>query len=240
MSEIEKSSVCQPIIIRSSQKSSKSTDTIVLEDSDNENDEPVEIIEEVDICNFIDENDLLNTSIEPAFFQDSQELKRKSIETVDLATEESPSPKVIKLDSNSEDWEDRSSHFYNITQHPSLPLGICDKRLKPFNSVFEEEVSRIALENSKRTRSVARKLESMTSKPKSSPVKKASPKKNSSDTKKAQKTKVQKNPKSTDQPSEFEKEIQKLLKQKDKSIRGASRKVKMPTRFESLYYFWLE
>ena len=83
MSELDKTNICHPILMQKSKKSSKSTETIILEDSDNENDEPVEIIDENDICKFIEENDVLHTSVEPDFFQDSQE-SRKSIEIVDL------------------------------------------------------------------------------------------------------------------------------------------------------------
>ena len=185
--------------------------------------------------------------------------------------------KKSKLDEDYEWNNDRSSHFYNITLQKSLPLGIYDKRLKPFESEFEKEVHKIALENSKRTRSVARKLEyfskekspSKKSPSKKSPVKKSSetkekfvekssetkeksPVKKSSETKEnspakksgetsetkekspakkssdAKETKVQKK----SEPSEFDKEIQKLVKQKNKSIRSAKRKPKIPSRFE--------
>ena len=36
-----------------------------------------------------------------------------------------------------------SSHFYNVTLNPALPLGLNEKQLTPFNSVFEEEVSKL-------------------------------------------------------------------------------------------------
>merc|ERR1711860_246357 len=291
MSEIDQNSVCQPLIIRTVEKSP--IDTITLGDSEDllaEDDEPVEVIDELDICQFIERNDLPNTSLsslEPDFFQDSQEIKDKSIEIlnsqeitkqekyieiVDLEMELTTKPKKkSKLEEDYEWNNDRSSHFYNITLQKSLPLGIYDKRLKPFESEFEKEVHKIALENSKRTRSVARKLEYI-SKEKSakekspskksseikekspvkkssetkekyvekssetkenSPVKKSSETKENSPAKKSSETKeikVQK--KSTSQPSEFDKEIQKLVKQKNKSIRSAKRKPKIPSRFE--------
>jgi len=268
MSEIDQNSVCPPLIIRTAEKSP--IDTITLGDSEDlfaEDDEPVEVIDELDICQFIERNDLPNTSLsslEPDFFQDSQEIKdksieildsqeitkqEKSIEIVDLEMELTAKPKKkSKLDEDYEWNNDRSSHFYNITLQKSLPLGIYDKRLKPFESEFEKEVHKIALENSKRTRSVARKLEYFykeKSPSKKSPVKKSSetkeksPVKKSSETKEnspakksseTKETKVQK--KSSSQPSEFDKEIQKLVKQKNKSIRSAKRKPKIPSRFE--------
>jgi len=276
MSEIDQNSVCPPLIIRTAEKSP--IDTITLGDSEDlfaEDDEPVEVIDELDICQFIERNDLPNTSLsslEPDFFQDSQEIKdksieildsqeitkqEKSIEIVDLEMELTAKPKKkSKLDEDYEWNNDRSSHFYNITLQKSLPLGIYDKRLKPFESEFEKEVHKIALENSKRTRSVARKLENISkekSPSKKSPFKKfseikeKSPVKKSSETKEfvekssetkenspakkssdAKETKVQKK----SEPSEFDKEIQKLVKQKNKSIRGAKRKPKIPSRFE--------
>ena len=258
MSEIDQNSVCPPLIIRTVEKSP--IDTITLGDSEDlfaEDDEPVEVIDELDICQFIERNDLPNTSLsslEPDFFQDSQEIKdksieildsqeitkqEKSIEIVDLEMELTAKPKKkSKLDEDYEWNNDRSSHFYNITLQKSLPLGIYDKRLKPFESEFEKEVHKIALENSKRTRSVARKLEyfykekSAKSPSKKSPVKKSSEYKENSPAKKssddAKETKVQKK----SEPSEFDKEIQKLVKQKNKSIRSAKRKPKIPSRFE--------
>ena len=257
MSEIDQNSVCPPLIIRTVEKSP--IDTITLGDSEDlfaEDDEPVEVIDELDICQFIERNDLPNTSLsslEPDFFQDSQEIKdksieildsqeitkqEKSIEIVDLEMELTAKPKKkSKLDEDYEWNNDRSSHFYNITLQKSLPLGIYDKRLKPFESEFEKEVHKIALENSKRTRSVARKLEyfykekSAKSPSKKSPVKKSSETKENSPAKKssdAKETKVQKK----SEPSEFDKEIQKLVKQKNKSIRSAKRNPKIPSRFE--------
>ena len=326
MSEIDQSSICPPLIIRPVEKSP--IDTITLEDSEdlfaedkNEDDEPVEVIDENDICQFIENNDLPNTSLsslEPDFFQDSQEVKKHeepvevidedevspSIEVVDLDMEKPK--KIIKLSEEDYEWNnDRSSHFYNITLQKSLPLGIYDKRLTPFKSAFEKEVHRIALENSKRTRSVARKLNYISnenstkqkSPVKKSPIKKSSetkenspikksgekkdkfPSKKSSETKEkspskkssdkepkiqkktsafdkeivkvkfpskelseikdkspsksdaAKEPKVQKKT-SEQEPSEFDKEIQKLVKQKNKSIRSAKRKPKIPSRFE--------
>ena len=38
-----------------------------------------------------------------------------------------------------------SSHFYNVTLNPSLPLGKGEKQLSKPNSAFEEEVSRLLL-----------------------------------------------------------------------------------------------
>merc|ERR1712029_894362 len=79
-------------------------------------------------------------------------------------------------------------HFYNITLQKSLPLGIYDKRLTPFKSAFEKEVHKIALENSKRTRSVARKLNYISnenSTKQKSPVKKPSETKGNSPIKKS-------------------------------------------------------
>jgi len=325
MSEIDQSSICPPLIIRPVEKSP--IDTITLEDSEdlfaedkNEDDEPVEVIDENDICQFIENNDLPNTSLsslEPDFFQDSQEVKKHeepvevidedevspSIEVVDLDMEKPK--KIIKLSEEDYEWNnDRSSHFYNITLQKSLPLGIYDKRLTPFKSAFEKEVHRIALENSKRTRSVARKLNYISnenstkqkSPVKKSPIKKSSetkenspikksgekkdkfPSKKSSETKEkspskkssdkepkiqkktsafdkeivkvkfpskelseikdkspsksdaAKEPKVQK--KSSEQePSEFDKEIQKLVKQKNKNIRGTKRVPKKPSRY---------
>ena len=315
MSEIDQSSICPPLIIRPVEKSH--IDTITLEDSEdllaedkNEDDEPVEVIDENDICQFIENNDLPNTSLsslEPDFFQDSQEIKKHkgdksvevideddicpTIEVVDLDVEKPK--KVIKLVEEDYEWNnDRSSHFYNITLQKSLPLGIYDKRLTPFKSAFEKEVHRIALENSKRTRSVARKLNYISNenstKQKSpvkkspdkkisetkenSPIKKSGEKKNKSPSKKssdkepkvqkktsafdkeilnvkfpskelseikdkspsksdaAKEPKVQK--KSSEQePSEFDKEIQKLVKQKNKNIRGTKRVPKKPSRY---------
>ena len=314
MSEIDQSSICPPLIIRPVETSP--IDTITLEDSEdlfaedkNEDEEPVEVIDENDICQFIENNDLPNTSLsslEPDFFQDSQEIKKhdKSVEVIDEYVDISPSIEVVDLDVEKpkkiiklveEDYEwnnDRSSHFYNITLQKSLPLGIYDKRLTPFKSAFEKEVHKIALENSKRTRSVARKLNYISnenstkqkSPVKKSPVKKPSetkenspieksgekknkfPSKKSSETKEkspskkssdkepkvqkktsafdkeilkdkspsksdaAKEPKVQK--KSSEQePSEFDKEIQKLVKQKNKNIRGAKRVPKKPSRY---------
>ena len=315
MSEIDQSSICPPLIIRPVEKSH--IDTITLEDSEdllaedkNEDDEPVEVIDENDICQFIENNDLPNTSLsslEPDFFQDSQEIKKHkgdksvevideddicpTIEVVDLDVEKPK--KIIKLSEEDYEWNnDRSSHFYNITLQKSLPLGIYDKRLTPFKSAFEKEVHKIALENSKRTRSVARKLnyisnenstkqkspvkKSPDKKPsetkENSPIKKSGEKKNKSPSKKssdkepkvqkktsafdkeilnvkfpskelseikdkspsksdaAKEPKVQK--KSSEQePSEFDKEIQKLVKQKNKNIRGTKRVPKKPSRY---------
>ena len=244
--------------------------------------------------------------MEPDFFQDSQEIKKhdKSVEVIDEYVDISPSievvdldvekpKKIIKLSEEDYEWNnDRSSHFYNITLQKSLPLGIYDKRLTPFKSAFEKEVHKIALENSKRTRSVARKLNYISnenstkqkSPVKKSPVKKPSetkenspieksgekknkfPSKKSSETKEkspskkssdkepkvqkktsafdkeivkvkspsksdaAKEPKVQK--KSSEQePSEFDKEIQKLVKQKNKNIRGTKRVPKKPSRY---------
>ena len=313
MSEIDQSSICPPLIIRPVETSP--IDTITLEDSEdlfaedkNEDEEPVEVIDENDICQFIENNDLPNTSLsslEPDFFQDSQEVKKHeepvevidedevspSIEVVDLDMEKPK--KIIKLSEEDYEWNnDRSSHFYNITLQKSLPLGIYDKRLTPFKSAFEKEVHKIALENSKRTRSVARKLnyisnenstkqkspvkKSPDKKPsetkENSPIKKSGEKKNKSPSKKssdkepkvqkktsafdkeilnvkfpskelseikdkspsksdaAKEPKVQK--KSSEQePSEFDKEIQKLVKQKNKNIRGTKRVPKKPSRY---------
>ena len=316
MSEIDQSSICPPLIIRPVEKSP--IDTITLEDSEdlfaedkNEDDEPVEVIDENDICQFIENNDLPNTSLsrlEPDFFQDSQEIKKhdKSVEVIDEYVDISPSIEVVDLDVEKpkkiiklveEDYEwnhDRSSHFYNITLQKSLPLGIYDKRLKPFESEFEKEVHKIALENSKRTRSVARKLDCISKEKspvkKSSETKEKSPVKKSSETKEnspvkksgekkdkfpskkssdkepkiqkktsafdkeivkvkfpskelseikdkspsksdaAKEPKVQKKT-SEQEPSEFDKEIQKLVKQKNKNIRGAKRVPKKPPRY---------
>ena len=314
MSEIDQSSICPPLIIRPVETSP--IDTITLEDSEdlfaedkNEDEEPVEVIDENDICQFIENNDLPNTSLsslEPDFFQDSQEIKKhdKSVEVIDEYVDISPSIEVVDLDVEKpkkiiklveEDYEwnnDRSSHFYNITLQKSLPLGIYDKRLTPFKSAFEKEVHKIALENSKRTRSVARKLNYISnenstkqkSPVKKSPVKKPSetkenspieksgekknkfPSKKSSETKEKspskkssdKKPKVQKktsafdkeilkdkSPSKSDaakepkvqkktseqEPSEFDKEIQKLVKQKNKNIGGAKRVPKKPSRY---------
>merc|ERR1711860_58726 len=215
MSEIDQNSVCQPLIIRTVEKSP--IDTITLGDSEDllaEDDEPVEVIDELDICQFIERNDLPNTSLsslEPDFFQDSQEIKNKSIEIldsqeiekqekaieiVDLEMELTAKPKKkSKLDEDYEWNNDRSSHFYNITLQKSLPLGIYDKRLKPFESEFEKEVHKIALENSKRTRSVARKLEYISkekSPSKKSPSKKSTEIKEKSPVKKTKEKFVEK------------------------------------------------
>merc|ERR1711860_384655 len=255
MSEIDQNNVCPPLIIRTVEKSP--IDTITLGDSEDlfaEDDEPVGVIDELDICQFIERNDLPNTSLsslEPDFFQDSQEIKDKSIEIldsqeitkqekyieiVDLEMELTTKPKKkSKLDEDYEWNNDRSSHFYNITLQKSLPLGIYDKRLKPFESEFEKEVHKIALENSKRTRSVARKLEYISKEKspskKSTEIKEKSPFKKSSETK--EKSPVKKSSETIENsPAKFDKEIQKLVKQKNKSIRSAKRKPKIPSRFE--------
>ena len=82
---------------------------------------------------------------------DDSDEENEPIEIIDL---EDNSPKIISKSKHPPVSKRKisSSHFYNVTLNPALPLGLNEKQLTPFNSVFDEEVSKL-ITNHRSTRS---------------------------------------------------------------------------------------